>query len=106
MMKPEPPLRWACSSSSPPSLEGGRRRGVWRRGLWASPVGLGEKNSNGSKPPKLRRAVCTTSVVVMETTAGATREARSANEGTATEAIGPDEVWVGLDCALHFRIRP
>src|SRR5438477_414414 len=53
-----------------------------------------------------RSLVFTTSVEVMETTAGATREAMSANDGIVTEVTAPDEVWMGLDCALDLRITP
>ena len=42
----------------------------------------------------------------METTAGATRAAMSANDGTVTVVTGPDEVWMGLDCACDLRITP
>src|SRR5256885_10733214 len=53
------------------------------------------------------RLVFTTSVVVMETTAGATRAATSANDGIVTEVTGPDDVWTGTAvCALDCRINP
>src|SRR5256885_4438972 len=47
-----------------------------------------------------------TSVEVMDTTAGMTRAATSANEGMVTAATGPDEVWMGDDCAFEFFIMP
>src|SRR5471032_2096933 len=46
------------------------------------------------------------SVVVMETTAGATRAATSANEGVATEVTVPWVVWIGPDCAFDFLMKP
>src|SRR2546423_13558394 len=44
----------------------------------------------------------------METTAGATRDAMSANDGIATEVTVAldDVVWMGVDCAFDLRIRP
>src|ERR1051325_1468500 len=58
--------------------------------------------------PKLRfRLVFTTSVVVMETTAGATRAATSANDGIVTEVTGPAAVCTGVVVwALDCRINP
>ena len=59
--------------------------------------------------PKPRfRLVFTTSVVVMETTAGATRAATSANDGIVTEVTGPEGVWRGVavwawDCRINPR---
>src|SRR5581483_11879866 len=102
MMKPDPPARWTCSSSPWSRGVAGRRR---------LPFGFGKKKSNGSMPkPFGCIEVClTTSVEVMETTAGATREAMSANDGIATEVTGAlaDVVWiVEADCAFDFRIRP
>ena len=47
-----------------------------------------------------------TSVEVMETTAGMTRAATSANEGMVTEVTGPAVVWIGDDCAFEFFIMP
>ena len=50
----------------------------------------------------------TTSVDVTDTTAGATRDAMSANDGIVTDVTAaPDDVWIGTtDCAFDFRIRP
>ena len=48
----------------------------------------------------------TTSVEVMETTAGATRAAMSANDGTVTLVTGPLVVRIVAVCALDFCIRP
>src|SRR5438045_3361422 len=43
----------------------------------------------------------------METTAGMTREATSANEGIVTAVTGPDDVWIGVtDWACDFCIIP
>jgi hypothetical protein len=61
--------------------------------------------------PKPRRRIelaFTTSVEVIETTAGATRDAMSANEGTLTAVTvaDPELVWIGADCAFDLRIRP
>ena len=58
------------------------------------------------KPRRRKSPVFTTSVEVMETTAGATRAAMSANDGTVTVVTGPVEVWMGLDCAFDLRITP
>src|ERR1700693_854154 len=60
------------------------------------------------KPRRRRSLAFTTSVEEMETTAGATREAMSANDGIVTEVTAPDEVWMGgeLDCAFDLRITP
>src|SRR5438874_12237920 len=58
-------------------------------------------------PPRRRMSLLRTiSVVVMETTAGMTRAATSANEGMVTAVTGPEVVWIGDDCALEFFIRP
>src|SRR5260370_35059206 len=61
--------------------------------------------------PKFRRRISlalTTSVEVIETTAGATRVAMSANDGIVTDVTGaPEVVWIVVeDCAFDFRIRP
>src|SRR5216684_15015 len=102
MMKPEPPATCLRSSSS----SGAR----FPRGL-RCPFGLGKKNSKGS-PPKgllLRRSlVLMTSVDVIDTTAGITRAATSANDGMVTETAGtpPEVVWIAADCAFEVRIRP
>ena len=56
--------------------------------------------------PRLRSAVFTTSVDVMETTAGATRAAMSANEGIVTVVTGPALVVIGPVCAFDLRITP
>src|SRR5437899_7364313 len=102
MMKPERRLRWACSSSS---------FGAWFRLFGRRrPLGLGKKKSKGSMP-KFRRCmslVLTTSVEVMDTTAGATRAAMSAKDGMVTDvtvALG-DVVWMDVACAFDFRISP
>src|SRR5438876_4348086 len=52
--------------------------------------------------------VLITSVEVMETTAGATLDAMSANDGIVTEVTVAfdDVVWIGADCAFDFRISP
>jgi hypothetical protein len=95
MMKPDPPLVWRCSSSS-----GSRGR----RGS----VGSGKKNSKGSMP-KLRRRCSlarTISVERMETTAGMTRAATSANEGMVTDGTAPGVEGVETDCAFEVRISP
>src|SRR5437016_1148590 len=42
----------------------------------------------------------------METTAGMTRAATSANDGMVTEVTGPLVVWMGDVCALDFFISP
>src|SRR6266480_3098648 len=103
MMNPDPPARCRCSSSPPLSrLLFGRRR---------LPLGFGKKKSKGSMPNPLGfwpAAVLITSVEVMETTAGATRDAMSANDGIATDvtAVLDDVVWMGADCAFDLRIRP
>src|SRR5258708_4352033 len=91
MMNPEPPLTCRCSSSS--SLCGER---PLPRGF----RGSGKKNSNGSMPdPRLRRSlVWTISVVVIETTAGATRAATSANDGVVTHVTAPCHGWMGAEC--------
>src|SRR5581483_4151891 len=49
----------------------------------------------------------TISVERMETTAGITRAATSANDGIVTLVTGPDDVWIcGAGCACELRIRP
>src|SRR5205823_3719532 len=70
--------------------------------------GSGKKNSNGSMPPRRRRSLLRTiSVVVMETTAGMTRAATSANEGMVTAVVAPVVVWmVDVVCAFDLRMRP
>src|SRR3954447_3503627 len=50
-----------------------------------------------------------TSVDVIDTTAGMTRAATSANDGMVTAATGvaPELVWMAAeDCAFEVRIRP
>src|ERR1051325_10639472 len=48
-----------------------------------------------------------TSVVVIDTTAGMTRAATSANDGMVTEVtVAPDDVRISGVCAFDFRIRP
>src|SRR5207253_11066702 len=86
----------------------GGRRGVRPRRPGPCPGGGGKRNSNGSMKGLWRRRslVLTTSVEVMETTAGMTRAATSANEGMVTEVTGPEEVWIGDDCAFDFFIMP
>src|SRR5438874_13787306 len=60
--------------------------------------------------PWPRALVCTTSTVEIETTAGATRAARSANEGTVTEVTGPAGVAIvptaGAGWACDWRMKP
>ena len=50
---------------------------------------------------KVFAATGLTSVDVIDTTAGMTREATSANEGMVTATTGPDDVWIGDDQLIH-----
>jgi hypothetical protein len=97
MMKPDPPLTWRRSSSSSSF--------PLPRGF----CGFGKK-SNGSMPNgciRRRSLVFTTSVVVIETTAGMTRAATSANDGIVTAVTAPCAVWIGaVCCAFDLRIMP
>src|SRR5207302_367758 len=100
--RPDTPLSWRCSSVPSPGAQGRR---------WPLPRGSGKKNSNGSIPvPRLRMSlVLTISVVVIETTAGMTRDATSANDGMVTDVAGStaDVVWIGATvCAIVFGMRP
>src|SRR5436853_3542740 len=105
MMKPEPPATcFDSSSSSGVCCWRGWPGWPGRRG-W---LGLGRKNSDGSTNGWFRRRslVLMTSVEVIETTAGITRDATSANDGMVTAATGPDVVWIGDDCAFELFIIP
>ena len=69
--------------------------------------GSGKKKSKGLMSPNPCGRSFTISVVVIETTAGLTRAATSANEGMVIDVTGPCAVVIGVEvCALDFCIRP
>ncbi len=69
-----------------------------------------KKKSNGAMPPNpcgFISLVCTISVEVIETTAGLTRAATSANDGIVIVVMGPcAELDVAICCACDGRIIP